>query len=103
MTQQHPPAPRPPVPGAPPLPGMPRPPAPGMPPRAAGMPPAPPPAPAPAPPPAPAPQSFATPKGPISSGGVPTLKELVIRAKEEGVSDLHLGVNEVPRFRTRGE
>jgi len=31
------------------------------------------------------------------------LKELVIRAKEEGVSDLHLGVNEFPRFRTRGE
>ncbi|MEG4021379.1 MULTISPECIES: type IV pilus twitching motility protein PilT [unclassified Microcoleus] len=102
MTQQHPPAPRPPVPGAPPPPGMPRPPAPGMPPRAAGMPPAPPPAPAPAP--APPPQSFATPKNPISSsGGAPTLKELVLRAKDEGVSDLHLGVNEVPRFRTRGE
>ena len=31
------------------------------------------------------------------------LKELVIRAKEEGVSGLHLGVNEAPRFRTRGE
>lgn len=102
MTQQHPPAPRPPVPGAPPPPGMPRPPAPGMPPRAAGMPPAPPPAPAPAP--APPPQSFATPKNPsFSSGGTPTLKELVLRAKDEGVSDLHLGVNEVPRFRTRGE
>jgi twitching motility protein PilT len=26
-----------------------------------------------------------------------------MRAKDEGVSDLHLGVNEVPRFRTRGE
>ena len=26
-----------------------------------------------------------------------------MRAKEEGVSDLHLGVNEFPRFRTRGE
>ncbi len=68
------------------------------------MPPAPPPAPAPAPPPAPAPQSFATPKNPnSSSGGSPSLKELVIRAKEEGVSDLHLGVNEFPRFRNRGE
>ena len=49
-------------------------------------------------------QSFATPKGQSSSSGeVPSLKELVIRAKEEGVSDLHLGVNEFPRFRTRGE
>ncbi|MCC3410924.1 MAG: type IV pilus twitching motility protein PilT [Microcoleus sp. PH2017_29_MFU_D_A] len=106
MTQQHPPAPRPPVPGAPPPPGLPRPPAPGI-PRAAGMPPAPPPAPAPPPPaatqpPAPAPQSFATPKN-SSNSKIPTLKELVMRAKEEGVSDLHLGVNEFPRFRNRGE
>ncbi len=104
MTQQHPPAPRPPLPGAPPPPGMPRPPAPGI-PRAAGMPPAPPPpAPAPPPPSAPAPQSFATPKNgsPISREN-PTLRDLVIRAKEEGVSDLHLGVNEFPRFRNRGE
>ncbi|WP_363318775.1 MULTISPECIES: type IV pilus twitching motility protein PilT [unclassified Microcoleus] len=31
------------------------------------------------------------------------MKELVMRAKEEGVSDLHLGVNEFPRFRNRGE
>ncbi|MEG3858917.1 type IV pilus twitching motility protein PilT [Microcoleus sp. herbarium12] len=113
MTQQHPPAPRPPIPGAPPPPGLPRPPAPGI-PRAAGLPPAPPPArvpaaaaaPAvapPAQPPAPAPQSGGTPQNPNSTSQQPTLKELVLRAKEEGVSDLHLGVNEFPRFRTRGE
>jgi twitching motility protein PilT len=28
---------------------------------------------------------------------------MVMRAKEEGVSDLHLGVNEFPRFRKRGD
>lgn len=108
MTQQRPPAPRPPVPGAPPPPGMPpRPPAPGI-PKTGGLPPAPPPAPpspASAPPPAaPAPQSFA-PSKESSSGnnGNPSLRELVLRAKEEGISDLHLGVNEIPRFRKRGE
>ncbi len=106
MTQQRPPAPRPPVPGAPP-PGMPRPPAPGV-PRAAGAPPAPP-APPPAPPaaasPAPAIESVpAVPKDPNSrSSQHPTLREMVMRAKEEGVSDLHLGVNEYPRFRKRGD
>ncbi len=105
MTQQRPPAPRPPVPGAPPPPGMPpRPPAPGI-PKTGGLPPAPPPAPPSAPPPAaPAPQSFA-PSKESSSGnnGHPSLRELVLRAKEEGISDLHLGVNEIPRFRKRGE
>ncbi|WP_341730488.1 type IV pilus twitching motility protein PilT [Microcoleus sp. EPA2] len=105
MTQQRPPAPRPPVPGAPPPPGMPpRPPAPGI-AKTGGLPPAPPPAPPSAPPPAaPAPQSFA-PSKESSSGnnGHPSLRELVLRAKEEGISDLHLGVNEIPRFRKRGE
>ncbi|TAD83864.1 MAG: type IV pilus twitching motility protein PilT [Oscillatoriales cyanobacterium] len=105
MTQQRPPAPRPPVPGAPPPPGMPpRPPAPGI-PKTGGLPPAPPPAPPSAPPPAaPAPQSLA-PSKESSSGnnGHPSLRELVLRAKEEGISDLHLGVNEIPRFRKRGE
>ena len=105
MTQQRPPAPRPPVPGAPPPPGMPpRPPAPGI-AKTGGLPPAPPPAPPSAPPPAaPAPQSFAPSKESSSGNNAnPSLRELVLRAKEEGISDLHLGVNEIPRFRKRGE
>jgi len=107
MTQQRPPAPRPPLPGAPPPPGMPpRPPAPGI-PRTAGLPPAPPAAPPvapPAAPPEPASQSFAPPKDSSSGNNQnPTLRELVLRAKEESISDLHLGVNELPRFRKRGE
>ncbi len=107
MTQQRPPAPRPPAPGAPPPPGMPpRPPAPGIPRTAglpSGLPPAPPPAP-PAAPPASASQSFGASKESSSENNQnPTLRELVIRAKEEGISDLHLGVNEIPRFRKRGE
>jgi twitching motility protein PilT len=107
MTQQRPPAPRPPAPGAPPPPGMPpRPPAPGI-PRAAGLPsglpPAPPPAP-PAAPPASASQSFGVSKESSSENNQnPTLRQLVMRAKEESISDLHLGVNELPRFRKRGE
>lgn len=31
------------------------------------------------------------------------MRDLVLRAKEESISDLHLGVNEIPRFRKRGE
>lgn len=108
MTQQRPPAPRPPAPGAPPPPpGMPpRPPAPGI-PRTAGLLSAPPAAPAVAPaaaPAAPASQSFTPPKNSSSENNTEvTLRDLVLRAKEEGISDLHLGVNEVPRFRKRGE
>ena len=33
----------------------------------------------------------------------PTLEQLVQEANEKGISDLHLGVGEVPRFRERGE
>lgn len=33
----------------------------------------------------------------------PTLEQLVQEAHEKGISDLHLGVGEVPRFRERGE
>jgi twitching motility protein PilT len=102
MTQQPPSAPRPPLPGAPPPPGLPRPPAPGV-PRAAGSPPPPPPPAPPAAPPAPAQASTTAKNSSSGSGGQPTLKEMVLRAKDEGVSDLHLGVNEFPRFRTRGE
>ena len=34
---------------------------------------------------------------------LPTLEQLVREAYEQGISDLHLGVGEVPRFRERGE
>ncbi len=37
------------------------------------------------------------------SPGQPTLRELVKLAEENGFSDLHVGVNEVPRFRDRGD
>ena len=40
---------------------------------------------------------------PGPSQGSPTLLQLVRRAFDEGISDLHLGVGEVPRFRERGE
>lgn len=33
----------------------------------------------------------------------PTLEQLVREAHEKGISDLHLGVGEVPRFRERGQ
>lgn len=105
-----PPAGRPPVP--PPPPGRPpSPPTAGPPPTAPpAKPPAPsvPAAPAPAPAPASPPQASqpAAPAAPPGSGlgpGQPTLRDIVWRANEEGISDVHLGVNEVPRFRKRGE
>lgn len=37
------------------------------------------------------------------SPGAPTLEEIVTYANEEGYSDIHLGVGEIPRFRDRGE
>ncbi|MDR9403447.1 MAG: type IV pilus twitching motility protein PilT [Halothece sp. Uz-M2-17] len=40
---------------------------------------------------------------PSPSRGQPTLAEIVNKANEEGFSDVHLGVGEVPRFRNRGE
>jgi twitching motility protein PilT len=39
---------------------------------------------------------------PNSSAG-PTLEKLIREAYDQGYSDLHLGVGEVPRFRSRGE
>lgn len=100
MTQsERPPVPRPPVPGVP-----------GVPPR--------PPAPKAPPPPgattattlsAPA-QATATttrvmvaPRNRGPSPGNPTLIDIVKRANEEGASDVHLGVNEPPRLRKRGD
>ncbi len=40
---------------------------------------------------------------PQASSSSPTLKQLVYEAYEKGISDLHLGVGEVPRFRERGQ
>lgn len=37
------------------------------------------------------------------SNGSPTLEHLVREAHDKGISDLHLGVGEVPRFRERGQ
>ncbi len=97
----------------PPLPPPPPPP-PGRPPaaRVPGGPPPPPPPPGrpPGPPagiPAAAqaatPAAPAAPKGPGPSPGHPTLRDLVVQANEEGISDIHVGVNELPRFRKRGD
>ncbi|MEL7037408.1 MAG: type IV pilus twitching motility protein PilT [Cyanobacteria bacterium J06592_8] len=44
-----------------------------------------------------------SPRGPGPTEGHPTLKEIVTRANEEGISDIHIGVNEEPRFRQRGD
>ncbi|NJK37816.1 MAG: type IV pilus twitching motility protein PilT [Oscillatoriales cyanobacterium RM2_1_1] len=92
MTQ----SPRPPVP-RPPAPGIPRPPAPKAPPlsgaaetgvsQITGQP------------------SVATitSRRPSPSPGHPTLKEIVKRANDEGASDVHVGVGELPRLRIRGD
>ncbi|MBD2508558.1 type IV pilus twitching motility protein PilT [Nostoc sp. ATCC 53789] len=40
---------------------------------------------------------------PKTSSAGPTLEKLIREAYDQGYSDLHLGVGEVPRFRTRGE
>lgn len=96
MTQsQRPPAP-PPPPGA----GTPRPPAPPRPSASGTQKSSPPPAPAQAASPA---SVGITSRGPGPSPGNPTLREIVQRANELGASDIHLGVNETPRLRYRGD
>ncbi|WP_392479189.1 type IV pilus twitching motility protein PilT [Nostoc sp. C110] len=40
---------------------------------------------------------------PKANSAGPTLEKLIREAYDQGYSDLHLGVGEVPRFRTRGE
>ncbi|MEH2050894.1 type IV pilus twitching motility protein PilT [Nostoc sp.] len=40
---------------------------------------------------------------PQNSNAGPTLEKLIREAYDQGYSDLHLGVGEVPRFRSRGE
>lgn len=42
-------------------------------------------------------------RGPGPSPGQPRLRDLVWTANELGVSDIHVGVNEAPRFRKRGD
>lgn len=97
MTQsQRPPVPRPPAPGVPPRPPAPKaPPPPGA--GSAGATVA-----------TPtqtttAPTVMATPRTKGPSPGHPTLRDIVKRANDEGASDIHLGVNEPPRFRKRGD
>jgi twitching motility protein PilT len=50
----------------------------------------------------PAPKAPVPPAPKISGPRIPSMEELVFRAQEEGVSDIHVGVNERPRFRKRG-
>ena len=61
--------------------------------------------PVPPPPPASARQAptFPEARKPSPSAGQPSLSEIVRKAYEDGFSDIHLGVGEVPRFRNRGE
>jgi len=42
-------------------------------------------------------------RGPGPSPGQPTLAEIVRKAFDDGISDIHAGVGEVPRFRKRGD
>ena len=102
----------PPRPPAPPPPGR-RPPAPPS-PSARRQPTAPPKPSSPPPPSAPvspqtipptetAPSQPAISSGPELAEGQVPLTEIVRRAEKEGISDIHLGVNEIPRFRKRGD
>lgn len=128
MTQSPPPPPRTPSAGGqprPPMPGVPKVPAPGVPGAAKAPPPGVPKTPPPpgagngtSRPPAsatsannntpPAGNGATTGKAPKIRGsalpeGQPTLRDLVWRANEESISDVHIGVNETPRFRKRGD
>lgn len=49
------------------------------------------------------PPSIPTSVLPKNSSAGPTLEKLIREAYDQGYSDLHLGVGEVPRFRSRGE
>lgn len=111
MTKSTPPRPPAPPPRAPrpPAPGVPRPPAANGKTQAKSVPPPPggPPAspatPSNSGPAAPAEVQPAKDRGPSLAPGQPTLRDIVWRANEEGISDIHLGVNEIPRFRQRGD
>lgn len=47
--------------------------------------------------------AFPSTKKPSPSRGQPTLDKIVRKANDDGFSDIHLGVGEIPRFRNRGE
>ncbi|MFB6275415.1 MAG: type IV pilus twitching motility protein PilT [Halothece sp.] len=51
----------------------------------------------------PAQPAFPGVKKPSPSPGQPKLGEIIKQAHEDGFSDVHLGVGEIPRFRNRGE
>lgn len=55
------------------------------------------------PPPSPASQPAQPSSKSAPSPGHPTLRDLVKYAEENGISDVHLGVNELPRYRKRGD
>ena len=48
-------------------------------------------------------RGFSAVRKPSPSQGQPTLDKIVRKANEDGFSDIHLGVGEIPRFRNRGE
>ncbi|MEM1369017.1 MAG: type IV pilus twitching motility protein PilT [Cyanobacteria bacterium P01_H01_bin.15] len=56
-----------------------------------------------APPPSASSQEDSTIETDIVAPRQPDLKDLILRAHEEGFSDVHVGVQEVPRMRDRGE
>ena len=45
----------------------------------------------------------AAPRRPTRAPGQPSMEEIIIKANEDGYSDIHLGVGESPRVRDRGE
>ncbi|MFP4338767.1 MAG: type IV pilus twitching motility protein PilT [Halothece sp.] len=47
--------------------------------------------------------AFPKARKPSPSSGQPKLSQIVRKAYEDGFSDIHLGVGEIPRFRNRGE
>ncbi|PSO47886.1 MAG: type IV pili twitching motility protein PilT [Cyanobacteria bacterium SW_9_44_58] len=53
--------------------------------------------------PSPAQPAFPELKKPSPSPGQPKLSDIIKQAHEDGFSDVHLGVGEIPRFRNRGE
>ncbi|MDJ0694790.1 type IV pilus twitching motility protein PilT [Mastigocoleus sp. MO_188.B34] len=55
------------------------------------------------PPPAPSPTSSRNNLNPRNNSSQPKLEQLIKKAFDDGFSDIHLGVGEVPRYRNRGE
>ena len=55
------------------------------------------------PPPKPPANARRAPRKPVRTPGHPSFEEIIHLAHEEGYSDVHLGVGEIPRVRDRGE